>query len=103
MKTTVSRWYILVRIIILLPLSVISRIASVYFLVNIVLSSTERFDTWWKVLSLVGYIFYLTVGSILFFFIAPSLEIEVGRKEKSHGYFGSIFGELKGLVFRNRY
>ena len=61
----------------------VSRISGIYFLVNIVKSSEQRFDTWWKMLSLIGYIFYFTVGSILFFFIAPELDIYVKRKVKS--------------------
>ena len=81
----------------------VSRISGIYFLVNIVMSSEQRFDTWWKMLSLIGYIFYFTVGSILFFFIAPELDIYVRRRVKSYGFFEGAFDDIKGLVFRNRY
>lgn len=88
----------MIRIFLILPLSVLSRIANIYFLVRIVTADDQGFDTWWKLLSLIGYIFYITAGSILFFIIAPDLEINFGRKIEKSGHYGGIFGDLQGLV-----
>lgn len=54
-----------------------NRISNVYFLVHIITADDQGFDTWWKLLSLIGYIFYITVGSVLFFMIAPNLELDI--------------------------
>ena len=71
----------LINLIINAKLNKYHLIANIYFLVRIVTADDQGFDTWWKLLSLIGYIFYITAGSILFFIIAPDLEInfEAGK------------------------
>ena len=65
-KETMSRYYILLRLIVLLPLSMVNRIGNVYFWVHFVLSSTQTFDSWWKVLSFIGYfLLYRRVDPVL--------------------------------------
>lgn len=99
-KDKVSEWLPIIRIFGILPLSVVNRIGNVWFLVRIMTADGQGFDTWWKLLSLIGYIFYITVGSILFFIIAPSLEIDLGPKIENTGHFRGIFGDLQGLILK---